>query len=428
MKDALFGPLHIMPAEIYLPVPGVDLTKWAVVACDQYTSQPDYWQQAEEFVGGEPSTLHMIYPEAYLSESQEKAERRIRAIHEAMRAYMGDGTLTRMGPAFVYVQRFCPEGIREGLVAAFDLEAYDYNDGSVSPIRATEKTILERIPPRLRIRENAPLELPHIMILIDDPIMSVIQPLRDYVKNKPVLYDMELMMQGGRLRGYSIDDATEWRRIADALSALQKRMAQNGILYAVGDGNHSLATAKANWEAVKSRLTGAQAQYHPARYALAELVNVHDEALLFEPIHRVLTHVDATQCLEELGEIAQQQGTLLTQTRTDTQGHSFHALYAGKRESLCIQNNAAPLCVAALDALLNEYLARHPRAVIDYVHGEDAIDALSRQKDALAFELPVLNKRELFPMVQQLGALPKKTFSMGEAQQKRYYMESRAIL
>ncbi|MCI7028024.1 MAG: DUF1015 domain-containing protein, partial [Clostridiales bacterium] len=276
----------LKPDDIYLPAEGIDLRRWAVVACDQYTSQPDYWRRVEAYVGAHPSTLHIVQPEIDL----ERAGARIPAVHRAMREYLSNGTLVRaVRNGFTLTERTTASGARLGLVAAVDLEEYDFTPGSGAMIRATEGTIRERIPPRLRIREGAPLECPHVMLLLDDPARTVIEPLHARLRETAPLCDFELMENGGRLRVWGVEgDALA--PVSDALSALWEK--SDGFLYAVGDGNHSLATAKARWDALKPALSPGEAQTHPARYALAEIVNLHSPALAFEPIHRVLFGAD----------------------------------------------------------------------------------------------------------------------------------------
>ena len=284
----------IKPGEFWLPNPTVDLTAWACVACDQYTSQPAYWQEADMLVGQKPSALRLVLPEIYLSE----AAARIPKIQQTMQMYMQNGTLIpRVMNGFVLVERMAGEGARLGLVAALDLECYDYRPGTTLPVRATEGTILERIPPRMNIRRDAALELSHVLLLVDDPMQSILEPLFEKRAALEKLYDFPLMMGGGHLTGYAVTDENDIQSVYAALDALQM---QNEILFAVGDGNHSLATAKSCWEELKQTLPPEALQNHPARYAMVEIENIHDDALIFEPIHRVLFGFDGDDLLGEL--------------------------------------------------------------------------------------------------------------------------------
>ena len=447
----------LKPDDLYLPAQGVDLRRWAVVACDQYTSQPDYWRRVAEYVGESPSTLHIVQPEIDL----ERADARIPAIHRAMREYLSNGTLVRaVQSGFTLTERTTASGARLGLVAAVDLEEYDFTPGSGAMIRATEGTIRERIPPRLRIREGAPLECPHVMLLLDDPARTVIEPLHARLRETAPLCDFELMENGGHLRVWGIEGRA-LAPISDALSALWER--SDGFLYAVGDGNHSLATAKARWDALKPTLSPEEARTHPARYALAEIVNLHSPALAFEPIHRVLFGTDMDDLLPACRAYLAARGMKLTAaepssscasgtkpaepcssaracgtesaeksssargiTQTDEAELTF--VSGNTRVDCRVENPENPLPVAVLQPFLDEYLRSHPAARIDYVHGAAAVESLCRAPHTTGILLPAIDKSALFPAVRQGGALPRKTFSMGEADEKRYYMECRKIL
>ena len=589
----------LKPDDIYLPAEGIDLRRWAVVACDQYTSQPDYWRRVEAYVGARPSTLHIVQPEIDL----ERAGARIPAIHRAMREYLSNGTLVRaVRNGFTLTERTIASGARLGLVAAVDLEEYDFTPGSGAMIRATEGTIRERIPPRLRIREGAPLECPHVMLLLDDPARTVIEPLHARLRETAPLCDFELMENGGRLRVWGVEgDALA--PVSDALSALWEK--SDGFLYAVGDGNHSLATAKARWEALKPALSPGEAQAHPARYALAEIVNLHSPALAFEPIHRVLFGADMEDLVSAYRAHLASRGMKLTAveplssrasgtkpvdpssfpasgtkpaepssscacgtkpaepssscacgtkpaepssfpasgtkpaepssfpasgtkpaepssscvcgakpaepsssraggtkpaepssfpaSRTKlaesssscacgakpaepssscacgmkpVEPSSFPAsgtkpaepssscacgtkpaepsssargmtpadeaeltfVSGNNRVGYRVENPDNPLPVAVFQPFLDEYLRSHPAARIDYVHGAAAVESLCQTPHTTGVLLPAIDKSALFPAVRQGGALPRKTFSMGEPDEKRYYMECRKIL
>ncbi|MFH1511956.1 MAG: DUF1015 domain-containing protein [Bacillota bacterium] len=408
----------IRTGELLLPNQAVDLTAWACVACDQYTSQPAYWQEAEALVGDKPSALKLILPEIYLGQ----AAQRIPKIHETMRAYLRDGVLTpQVKQGFVLVERMTGEGARLGLVAMLDLERYDYRAGARLPVRATEGTILERIPPRLQIRRGAPLELSHVLLLYDDEMQSVTEPLFRKRAALQRLYDFPLMMGGGHITGYAVTDPRDVQSVYDALGRLALR---TEMLFAVGDGNHSLAAAKDYWNEVKKALPPAAQADHPARYAMVEIENIHDDALVFSPIHRVLFGFDGDDLLSELETYAVKKGWALAAFED---AHHVTVVYEGKEVELSIGGSEHRLPVGTLETFLDEWMKNHPGLQLDYVHGGEAARALAAQANTVAFLLPALHKDELFSTVEALGVLPRKTFSMGEAQEKRYYMEARAI-
>ena len=393
--------LGFYPANVLLPTQ-TDLTKWSVVACDQYTSQPDYWQEVESFVGDAPSTLRMIVPELYLE--QPGVEQRIAAVNAAMDRYLADG-IFRTVENFIYVRRTLRDGkIRRGLIGVVDLEKYDFTKGSQSLIRATEGTVLERIPPRVKVRENAALECPHIMLLIDDPMKPVIEPVEDRAGELEQVYQFDLMQDSGSLEGILCDDS-EARRILAALDELADPEAFNArydltgkapLLFAVGDGNHSLATAKTCYE-------------------LVEVVNLHDASLEFEPIHRVVFGVDEKKLLEALKA---QCGAPDGQRVVVCKGKEKTELYFSQASS--------NLPVGTLQKFLDAYIEENGGR-IDYIHGEEVVEELSAQEGNIGFLLEAMPKKELFKTVVLDGALPRKTFSMGHAWDKRFYMECRQI-
>ena len=417
------------PADILLPGRDIDKTKWAVVACDQYTSQPDYWNAVSRQVGSSPSTLELILPELYLE--QPDVDDRIAKIHAAMQADLQAGCLECCPDALIYVERIQSDGrCRQGLIGKLDLEQYDYAKGSTSPVRATEATVLERIPPRKKVRKGAPLELPHIMILIDDIRRSVIEPLGAQKDSMQKLYDFDLMQGGGHLTGYLIP-ADMQQQVLGALDALADPEAfaeKYGLApgtpvlqYAMGDGNHSLATAKACYEQLKAEHPGEDLSAHPARYALVELVNLHSDALQFEAIHRIVTGVDPADLMQQM-----QQALQLTEgAQADCQ--CFTWIQGENRGRVAVHAPASKLTVGSLQQFLDGYLAAHPGAKIDYIHGTDVVEQLAAAPDAIGFLLPDMGKEELFPTVIGDGALPRKTFSMGHAADKRFYMECRRI-
>ena len=407
---------HIFSAaDILLPdFTQPDVQKWSVIACDQFTGDPDYWEKTAAFVGDAPSTLALTLPEIYLGQADVTA--RIGAIHKNMRDYMRAGIFRTYEDAMIYTERIQSNGIlRTGVVGKIDLEAYDYTQGSHSPVRATEATVLERIPPRMRVREQAPLELPHIMLLIDDPEDTVIGGCAADKGAMERLYDTQLMNGGGSIQGYLMG-AAQQKAFTKRLDAL---LADAGELqYAMGDGNHSLATAKACWEAIKQANPGRDLTDHPARYALVELVNLHSEALQFEAIHRIVTGVDPAALLHSL--------TRVLGLSEEPSAQEITVVLADGAKRYYIHKPTSNLAVGSLQNALDAYFSANPGS-IDYIHGTATVERLAKASDAVGFLLPDMDKRDLFPSVRADGALPRKTFSMGHAEDKRYYMEARAI-
>lgn len=407
----------LVPSDIYLPAAFVDPHKWAVVACDQFTSQPEYWQEVEKEVGDAPSTLRMILPEIYLNE----AASNVPAIHNSMRKYLKSGVLEKkVENGFVLTERTTESGVRLGLIAAIDLNAYDYAPGAKPLIRATEGTIVERIPVRVRIREGALLESPHVMVLINDEGKTVIEKAYERVKDRKPLYDTPLMMNGGHLRGWAIEAREELKEIASALQMLNA--ASNGFLYAVGDGNHSLATAKACWTRLNAKLSPEEQETHPARYALTEIVNLHSDALMFEPIHRVLFRANPDEVLAKFSAYLEGRGFALSE------GDDIRFVAGEKETGVSISGAQGVLPVAILQPFLDDYIKANKEIEIDYIHGEDAVRQLAGDGNAVGLLLKSIDKKILFTSIASEGVLPRKTFSMGEAWQKRYYMECRRIL
>lgn len=405
-----FKNLCVKPGTFYLPRQEKDMKAWAVVACDQYTAQKDKWEEADRIVGDRPSALRLIIPEAYLDES----EKRVPLAQTAMQDYLEKGVLSEAVRGMVLLCRTTQSGSRLGLILTVDLESYDFSPDSLSPIRPTEGTILSRIPPRQKVRRGAELELSHVLLLCDDKKRSIIEPVYAVRDQLRPLYDVELMLDGGRAQGWAVEDEAILRQIAAAMENLQAQTPENGILFAVGDGNHSLATAKAHWMEVKAGLPESEWQDHPARFAMVELNNIYDEALVFEPIHRVIFDTTVSHIKELLKEsaltldmdhpdlvIVGHQGDLSYRI-----GAPLHTLPVGTVQKLLDQ-----------DASLN----------LDYVHGEDAVRQIVEEENAVGLLLPAMDKSLLFPAVEKGGPLPRKTFSMGEANEKRYYMEARMI-
>ena len=410
-------------ADILLPKLTADeMSKWAVVACDQYTSEPQYWEKTAEIAGNSPSALKLILPEVYLEAPD--AKQRIADINEQMRKYLSEAIFNEYKDSLILTVRTQADGkVRTGLVGAIDLEMYDYTKGSTSQVRATEATVASRIPPRMEIRRDAELELPHIMILIDDVKKTVIEPLEARLDTLTKLYDFGLMQNGGHLAGYLVsgDDAKAVFAALDALADkadFNSRYGLNGqevLLYAMGDGNHSLATAKACYEEKKA---ANAPETSLARYALAEVVNLHSEALEFEAIHRVIVDVDTDKLMAEMTE------TLGLEKNSE--GQSFTVVLNGTEESYTITKPTANLTVGSLQNFLDGYLAQN-KGSIDYIHGDDVVKSLCEADNSIGFLLPSMTKAELFPTVIKDGALPRKTFSMGHAHDKRFYCEARKI-
>jgi Protein of unknown function (DUF1015) len=431
--------LGIQVPQVYLPKPGIDLTKWAVIACDQFTSQPEYWNDVEKIVGDAPSTLNLTFPEVYLEKPG--GEERIRNIQSSMHKYMDEGIL-QPHDGLVYVERTVAGKTRKGVVLCLDLEAYDYNKGSSSLIRATEGTIVDRLPPRMKIREGALLELPHILVLIDDPNRTVIEPLSAAKSKLEKLYNFDLMLESGHLAGYTVNDELE-NKVVEALRGLanpETFSAKYGVdknqpvlLFAMGDGNHSLATAKAIWEKMKPQV----GMDHPSRYALVEIENVHDEGLEFEPIHRVLFGLKK----DLFAGLEKTFGTNLTYKPVSSAEEMVKIVDSAKDEKqaigmvgggkdfgvLEIAHPSSNLPVGTIQSFLDAFLKEGGAEKVDYVHGEDVTVKLGSQPNNAGFYLPGMNKSDLFKTVILDGALPRKTFSMGEAREKRFYMEARKI-
>ncbi len=434
----MYTPIRL--PKLLMPREGIDLSKWAVIACDQYTSQPDYWNNADSIVGDVPSTLRLTLPEVYLE--QPDVKERTAKIQDAMLRYQQDGTLTEYEPGMMLVERTTKSGTRRGVVLSFDLEAYDYQAGSQSLIRPTEKTVVERIPPRLAVREGASLELPHIMLLIDDSDRKVIEPLFADKDAFRKAYDTDLMLNGGHLSGWFVPEGKETAALIERLNGLadpetfNKKYGLTGehavLPYAVGDGNHSMATAKANWERIKQDLSEEERQDHPARFVLAEVVNIHDDSLEIEGIHRVLFHIHPREVFQAADDFFRLHGGMAycgdPKSAPSTNVQSFPCMFHGEQVTLCIVDSPWALPVATLQNFLDDFLEKNPKSHIDYIHGADVVRELSQDARNMGFLLPDPAKEDLFRGVILDGVLPRKTFSMGEAQEKRYYMEARKIV
>ena len=424
--DQRFEQTAFYPADILLPQTA-EMKKWPVVACDQFTSQPDYWQAAEAAVGEAPSALRLVLPEVYLNGPD--VDKRIETINASMDRYLADGLFRTLSDSLIYLERTQSDGrVRHGLIGCVDLEQYDFTPGSGALIRATEGTVLERIPPRVRVREHAALELPHVMLLVDDPDKTVIEPLTAAADTMEKLYDFDLMQNGGHIRGYKLSDK-QVDAVAKALEglasdeAMQKKYGVSGVaplLFAVGDGNHSLATAKACYEEQKKGKTPEEYLALPSRFALVEVVNNHDDALQFEPIHRVLFGVDHEKFMKAF------QAAYPNAYEGRGEGHTIEFVWNGESHFITVPDPKVQLAVGTLQGVIDPYLKENGGEV-DYIHGDDVTRELGSKPGNMGFLLPAMGKEQLFKTVMADGVLPRKTFSMGHAQDKRYYIEARRI-
>lgn len=419
------------PADILIPRDGIDLEKWAVVACDQFTSDRSYWNKAEAIVGDSPSTLHITLPEVYLEDSDK--EERIKAIDSTMEKYLEEGVFRTLPSSFVLVERKTGSGTRFGLVGKLDLEEYDYSPDSLSLIRATEGTILSRIPPRKEIRKNATLEIPHIMVLISDEKRLVIEPLKAKKDSLEVVYDTDLMLGGGHITGYLVNSGEDVDGVMKAIGKLHDSLDKsNPLLFAMGDGNHSLATAKSAWEDMKKTLSPSELENHPARYALVEIENIFDEGLMFEPIHRVFFGLKSDSFENALrkhsssfrkwkvesfdkawNEINEKPGRFMADDGTGLVVYETE----GTEKSL-----SAWTIQSVIDTLLSEDACK-----VDYIHGAKETLSLAGNGN-IAVILPDIHKETFFSAILHDKAYPRKTFSIGHAEEKRYYMEARKIV
>ena len=419
-----FGPVDLLVPK------DCDMTKWSVVACDQYTSQPDYWRRVDAFVGDAPSARKLILPEAFLSDGH-MVENSRRA-HETMEAYLRQDLFRRCPDALIYVERWLSNGrLRRGIVGGVDLEEYDYHGMEQPLIRATEGTVLSRIPPRMAVRRDAALELSHVMLLVDDPEQRIIEHLTYETEDMELLYDFDLMEEGGHITGYLLTEEQK-EDVRELLAELddQERFEQlydaprgsAPMLFAVGDGNHSLATAKAVYQERKEQHPEQDWSHHPSRWAMVELNNLHDESLEFEAIHRVFFQTDPEELLREF--LDYYPGTYAGVG----EGHVIHYVWARGEGDITVPNPDSQLAVGTLQGFLDYFAAKNPgKGYVDYVHGEDVTRTLGTQEGNIGFLLQPMAKEQLFKGVIHDGALPRKTFSMGSACDKRFYLEARKI-
>lgn len=405
------------PADILIPQ-NVDMTAWSVVACDQFTSEPEYWKEVENTVGDKPSTLRLMLPEAYLGTvNSEEATKKINA---TMQKYLDEGIFKEYKNSYISVERTLKNGsVRRGVIGALDLEYYDYSQNSSSPIRATEGTVEDRLPPRVKVRKDAPLEMPHIMVFIDDPADTVMYMAEGY----ETLYDFDLMQGGGHVKGTLVPDTIMVDAALDALSDPKVMgfkydlKTRAPVVFAMGDGNHSLATAKKCWEAIKPTLTADQQENHPARFALVELVNIHDESISFEPIHKVVFETKTDDFIAAAKEyFAGRQG----------EGHEIKLIAAGREETLKISGYTIGELIGSCETFCQQYMSANG-GKIDYIHGDEEAADMAAAPNTAAILLPKMEKSELFPSVIKSGPFPKKSFSIGLGPDKRYYLECRKI-
>ena len=424
--DKRFEGLPFVPADILLPK-DCEYSKWSVAPCDQYTSQPEYWQRVEEYVGSAPSTLRLILPESCLDGPNVETD--IMEINNTMTRYLREDRFRTLPASLIYVERRLDNlRLRRGLVGMVDLEQYDYEPGASSLVRATEGTVMSRIPPRVAVRKNAPLELPHIMLLADDPEKTVIEPLSARKDRMEQVYDFDLMERGGHIAGWKLDGES-MALVASALRALADPAAFNAkygtvdkpvLLFAVGDGNHSLATAKECYERQKRLTPPERWDSLPARYAMCELVNLHDQSLEFRPIHRVLFGVEPDDVIRQL--LVAFPGAHLG----PGEGHSLSFVHRDGAGVVTVPHPTSRLPVGTLQPFLDDYAINH-RCRMDYIHGADVARELAARPGNLAFLMPAMDKERLFSIILHDGVLPRKTFSMGEANEKRFYLEARKI-
>ena len=401
------------------------MTRWSVVACDQFSSEPAYWEAVERTVGDAPSALRLMLPEVYLDRQAEAAPQ----IDRTMVEYLSSGVFRTLENSYIYLQRRLPDGgVRQGLLGLLDLEQYDYGATSVSPVRATEGTIEERLPPRVQVRRGAALEMPHILVFIDDPAQTVIQPLAAQVTDDRKVYDFELMEGGGHITGWQVDGALAQEvdaaiaRLSDQTALKEKYGTDMGapVIFAMGDGNHSLATAKRCWEELKPTLKPAERETHPARFSLVELVNLHDPSIGFEPIHRVIFDTDPAAFIEEAAVF------WATHSGLAGEAHTVRCIAGDQVKEFQVCGLTIGETIAEAQALCDDYAAAYG-GHIDYIHGDDTAAEMASRPGCAGILLPKMEKEELFPSIMRSGAFPKKSFSIGHARDKRYYLECRKI-
>lgn len=432
----IFENIAVAAAPILIPKETIDMKKWAVIACDQYTSEPEYWEAVEQGVKDSPSTLNLIYPEAFLEEDETKKADRLLSIKKTASEYLNGDIWNETEDGFIVLDRATSlHPSRKGLVISVDLEQYSYEKGNKERIRATEGTVLSRIPPRVKIRANSPIELPHIMLLLDDPNGNVIEKAWDAMitSSNKAIYDTDLWGQSGHIKGYFVDSNSE---VFDGIIAAFKTLCEeskDGMLFAVGDGNHSLASAKAHWDSIKASLNDEQRKSHPARFALAEVVNIHDKGLEFEPIHRVVFGCDAASLIEEAKKFYADCSVSFTSEKCNNcdslSCQCFTIVGNNMSDTNCILTKPKhSLAVGSVQMLLDSLVEKSNGAIsVDYIHGEDSVRRLATAGNC-GILLPNVSKNSFFGTIETEGVFPRKTFSMGEAFEKRFYIEAKRIV
>ncbi|MCF0237881.1 MAG: DUF1015 domain-containing protein [Sphaerochaetaceae bacterium] len=423
--------MGLQAPNIMVPKKDIDLSKWAVVACDQYTSEKDYWESLSETIKDAPSTLRLIFPECYLGDSDGKE--RIANINKTMKSYVESGLFDTYENSFFLIKRTCGSSCRWGLMTALDLDRYSWEKDSTSLIRATEGTILSRIPPRKEIRKDAPLEIPHIMVLISDEKRSIIEPLANKTSALNKVYDVELLKNGGHLEAWVVNSLEDLENITSAFEVLYSELnLENPLLFAMGDGNHSFATAKSCWEDIKGTLSEEEKKTHPARFCLVELENIFDPGLVFEPIHRVLFNVPEDVFLNELSKEAKKVDRHEVGCRNcvgkeiaNQAVQSFGYCVEGKHYVVKLESPSSAIAAGTLQKVIDSLIGKGYE--VDYIHGADVTDKLGMEKGTIGLFLPAIDKTTFFDTIIKDGALPRKTFSMGEANEKRFYMEAKKI-
>lgn len=395
----------IRPCNILIPNPYADIRKWAVVACDQYTSEEKYWKELSEYVDNEPSALNLIFPEVYLNKIDN--QKKIKDINNNMDKLLKANFFSEYKKSYVFVERETSTGIRLGLVGAIDLEAYDYNRDDTL-IRASEKTVKERLPIRVKIRENAALELSHIVLLIDDHKKTLLEELAKRKYSFKRLYDFDLNMNGGNIKAYLINDDKTIKEIEEKFD----NIIDDNLLALVGDGNHSLASAKMHYENIKAKLSKEKAENNMARYAMVEVENIYDDAMQFDAIHRVVYNAGA-DFIPGLKETI--KGDLKTKI-----------IIGDKEEDLYVNNNAI-VAVKEVQEYIDDYIDKHNDVSLDYIHGIYNLKEICKNKNGIGIILPILDKKDFFDYVKKYKIMPRKSFSIGQANEKRYYIEVRKI-
>ena len=444
----IFEKCALKTPDILLPNKSVDLTAWSVIACDQYTQDTDYWSKAAAIAKDHYSTLHMILPEVYLNTfSDEQRKQAIVKIQKTMKDYLAAGVFANPIHSMLYIERKTAYNrLRKGIVTCIDLEKYDWRQGSKAEIRATEATIVERLPPRMEIRQGAALEMPHIMLLVDDPERIYIEKIGDAIHSAQTapLYTTPLMLHSGSIAGWPIpaDCVASMEKALDKLYRTNTAADGSVFMFAVGDGNHSLATAKAVWDAYKRQHGGVQQPDgstslpnaladNPLRYALVEIINLYDTGLTFEPIHRVIFGADSKQLIAFLqsrlgGAVISCSDTAALVQKVEHSSALF-GFIAATGELTCLETNMTCLAVSALQPLLDDFIKMH-NLQIDYIHGSEEAFRIPQHSDAVSILLPPISKESFFSTIAENGSLPRKSFSMGEASEKRFYLECRKLI